>query len=94
METKILNDIIQLISRGGNEAIIAILLVVIAFFIYERRSLIAGYKNGVDELIKSKDSEKQTLIDINNKYHDSIMISVSALHEVKVVLETLKERKG
>lgn len=94
METKIINDLIQLISHGGSEAIIAILVVVIAFFIYERRALINGYKRGIDELIKSKDSEKQTLIDINNKYHDSIMISVSALHEVKIVLETLKERKG
>ena len=93
METKVLNDIVEILSKGGNEAIIAILVVVIAFFIYERRSLINGYKNGINELIKSKDSEKQTLIDVNNKYHDSIMISVAAMHELKIVLETLKGRK-
>lgn len=94
METKTLNEIVQLLSTGGTEAIIGILVIVIAFFIYERRSLITAYKNTIDDLIKSKDAEKQTLIDYGNKYHDSIMISVAAMHELKIVLETLKERKG
>lgn len=94
MEQTTLNDIVQLLSTGGTEAIIGILVLVIAFFIYERKSLKDNYKTSIDDLIKSKDSEKQTLIDINNKYHDSIMISVAAMHELKIVLETLKERKG
>lgn len=91
MDFEIVEKIFEYISSGGTNAVIFILVGVIAFLFYDRRSLITVIKDTNSALIESKENENKTIREILEKNHQISLTTVQALDEIKIVLTTLKD---
>lgn len=91
MDFEIVEKIFEYISSGGTNAIIFILLGIIAFLFYDRRSLVTAIKDTNAALIESKENENKIVREILEKNHQFSMSVVQALNEIKIVLTTLKD---
>lgn len=80
------------ILAGGPEAIIALLLAIIAYLLYDRRNLtksiaeLSGFAN------VAKEEEKRVILSIVDRYHGGNLAMVQAMNEIKIVLASLQER--
>lgn len=91
MDFEIVEKIFEYISSGGTNAIIFLLVGIIAFLFYDRRSLITVIKDTNSALIESKENENKTIREILEKNHQISLTTVQALDEIKIVLTTLKD---
>lgn len=91
MDFEIVEKIFEYISSGGTNAIIFLLVGIIAFLFYDRRSLITVIKDTNTALIESKENENKTIREILEKNHQISLTTVQALDEIKIVLTTLKD---
>lgn len=91
MDFEIVEKIFEYISSGGTNAVIFILVGIIAFLFYDRRSLITVIKDTNSALIESKENENKTIREILEKNHQISLTTVQALDEIKIVLTTLKD---
>ncbi len=81
----------ETIIAGGATAVIAILLAVIAYFVWERIQLFASIKNYRKMLNENRNQYGSALIDLIDKYHLSNTEIAKALTEIKVVLATINK---
>lgn len=89
--TEILS-IVSKITAGGPEAIVAILVVFIAYLVYERIYLIKQLKEVNTSSMQAKEEEKKVILSIVDRYHGGNLAMVQALNEIKIVLASLQER--
>lgn len=89
MDIKAISEIVDYLATGGSPAIICILVVLIAFLLLDRKTLIKALMTSNDLVIASKDKEVVTIKEINNKYHEDTLITINAINELKIVLSTL-----
>ena len=84
--------ILSHILSGGHEAIITILLGVIAYLLYERKLLVQVAKEANNSSLQSKDDEKAVILSIIDRYHSGNLAMVQAVNEIKIVLASIQER--
>lgn len=78
---KLLQKLAEAILAGGPSAIIAILIGVVGFLIWERRRLM--------KLLEQKDAKIELII---NDYHKGNISLVEALNSLKMVMVEIKSR--
>lgn len=84
------STIIQFIASGGPSAIIAILVGVIAFLVWERKKLVSTVNDTFQLVYDTKDSESKSIKDIIERYHTGNVNLVQALNEIKIVLTSIQ----
>lgn len=89
MEWQTFEKFFEIITSGGTNAIIFILILIIAFLFYERKLLVELLTVANDRVIKSKESEIQAVKESSEKQHQMHITFITALNEVKIVLSTL-----
>lgn len=82
--------IIQFIASGGPSAIIAILVGVIVFLVWERKKLVSTVNDTFQLVYDTKDSESKSIKDIIERYHTGNVNLVQALNEIKIVLTSIQ----
>jgi hypothetical protein len=80
------------ILHGGVEAIVTLLLAIIAYLLYERKDLTASIKSSHKEVLEAKEAEKKVILEILDKYHQGNISIAQAMNEIKIVLATLQGR--
>lgn len=85
--------LISLITGDGpTSAVIAVLLLVIGFLVWERIQMSKQLNATIKQTLEAKDSEKQIILDIVEKYHQGNLTMVQAINELKVVLAAIQGR--
>ena len=84
--------LIPFLTEGGTAAVIAILVLVVGFLIYDRVQLLKRLSESLKQTLDAKEAEKQVILDIVEKYHQGNLTMVQAINEIKVVLAAIQGR--
>jgi len=94
MEIGFAEVVLNMLTKGGASAVIALLFAVVIALLFERRHLIKRSEEQQDKLIEAKDKESETIEKIVERYHQGNLDLVHALNEIKIVLSTINKRGG
>lgn len=84
--------LIPFLTEGGTAAVIAILVLVVGFLIYDRVQLLKRLTESLQQTMNAKEAEKQVILEIVEKYHQGNLTMVQAINEIKVVLAAIQGR--
>lgn len=88
----ILKSLIPLITDGGASAVIALLLLVVGFLVWDRIQLLKRLSESLKQTLDAKEAEKQVILEIIEKYHQGNLTMVQAINEIRVVLAAIQGR--
>ena len=93
MEETLITAVIKAILSGGPVAIMAILLAIIIYLIWEKRTLQKSNKEALEKLAETfaekVKEERQDLISIINRYQEGHINLLQAINEIKVLIATI-----
>lgn len=93
MEETLITAVIKAILSGGPVAIMAILLAIIVYLIWEKRTLQKSNKEALEKLAETfaekVKEERQDLISIINRYQEGHINLLQAINEIKVLIATI-----
>lgn len=84
--------LIPFLTEGGTAAVIAVLVLVVGFLIYDRVQLLKRLSESLKQTLDAKEAEKQVILEIVEKYHQGNLTMVQAINEIKVVLAAIQGR--
>lgn len=84
--------LIPFLTEGGTAAVIAVLVLVVGFLIYDRVQLHKRLSESLKQTLDAKEAEKQVILEIVEKYHQGNLTMVQAINEIKVVLAAIQGR--
>lgn len=88
--------IIRMIMDGGVQGIVALLLALVAYLIYDRRNVQKVHaemlKELSDTLSEKFEHDKEQLIKIIDQYHQGQISIVQAMNEIKLLLTNINNR--
>jgi len=88
----VIQSLITLMTDGGAAAVIAVLLLVVGFLVYDRIQLLNRLSESLKQTLDAKEAEKQVILEIIEKYHQGNLTMVQAINEIKVVLAAIQGR--
>lgn len=95
MEESIVVQLIKAILSGGPVAIIALLVAMIAYLVWEKRATQKSNKEALEKMaqafaekVKVKE-ERGDLIDIIDRYQEGHINLLQAINEIKVLIATI-----
>lgn len=88
----ILKVLIPLITEGGASAVIALLMAVVGFLVWDRIQLLKRLSESLKQTLDAKEAEKQVILEIIEKYHQGNLTMVQAINDIKVVLAAIQGR--
>lgn len=88
----ILKSLIPILVDGGSSAVIAVLILVIGFLVWDRVQLLKRLSESLKQTLDAKEAEKQVILEIIEKYHQGNLTMVQAINEIKVVLAAIQGR--
>jgi len=88
----IVKVLIPFLTDGGTAAVIAILILVVGFLVYDRVQLLKRLSESLKQTLDAKEAEKQVILEIVEKYHQGNLTMVQAINEIKVVLAAIQGR--
>lgn len=88
----ILKSLIPILVDGGSAAVIAVLILVIGFLVWDRVQLLKRLSESLKQTLDAKEAEKQVILEIIEKYHQGNLTMVQAINEIKVVLAAIQGR--
>lgn len=93
MEESIVVQLIKAILSGGPVAIIAILVAMIAYLIWEKRATQKSNKEALEKMAQAfaekVKEERGDLIDIIDRYQEGHINLLQAINEIKVLIATI-----
>ena len=93
MEESIVVQLIKAILSGGPVAIIAILVAMIAYLVWEKRATQKSNKEAFEKMAESfaekVKEEREDLIDIIDRYQEGHINLLQAINEIKVLIATI-----
>jgi len=93
MEETLITAVIKAILSGGPVAIMAILIAIIVYLIWEKRTLQKSNKEALEKLAETfaekVKEERQDLISIINRYQEGHINLLQAINEIKVLIATI-----
>lgn len=93
MEETLITSVIKAILTGGPVAIMAILLGIIFYLIWEKRTLQKSNKEALEKLAETFSEkvkeDRQDLISIINRYQEGHINVLQAINEIKVLIATI-----
>lgn len=93
MEEHIIIQLIKAILTGGPIAIIAILMVLIAYLVWEKRAIQKSNKEALEKMAQTFsekiNEERKDLIDIIDRYQEGHINLLQAINEIKVLIATI-----
>jgi hypothetical protein len=88
--------IIKLILEGGAQGIIALLLALVAYLVWDRRNVQKVHAEMIKELSESLlekfEHDKTQLIQIIDQHHRGQINIVQAMNEIKILLANINNR--
>ena len=90
---ELLKVLLDFLAQGGTASVIAILSVIVAVLIWDRKSLVKTLFDTTQKVYDAKDSETKSIKEIVDKYHQGNLDLVQALNEIKMVLITIQNRR-
>lgn len=88
----LIKSLIPLIADGGSSAVIALLLLIVGFLVWDRIQLLKRLSESLKQTLDAKEAEKQVILEIIEKYHRGNLTMVQAINEIKVVLAAIQGR--
>lgn len=88
----IVKTLIPFLVDGGSAAVIAVLVLVIGFLVWDRIQLLKRLSESLKQTLDAKEAEKQVILEIIEKYHQGNLTMVQAINEIKVVLAAIQGR--
>jgi hypothetical protein len=85
MSDSLLEKLVDLVLSGGAGGVVALLLLAVGFLIWERVKM-------VQELKEKTAENRDTLLEIIDKYHDGQLSIIEAINEIKIVLAKIEGR--
>ncbi len=93
MEEHIIIQFIKAILTGGPIAIIAILMVLIGYLVWEKRAIQKSNKEALEKMAQTFsekiNEERKDLIDIIDRYQEGHINLLQAINEIKVLIATI-----
>lgn len=83
--------VLNLIVAGGPTAIIVILVIVVAYLIWEHFKMLKLIEKYQQILNDNRTQYTDSIIEIIDRYHNGNIELIQALNEIKVVLATLQK---
>ncbi len=75
----LMKALIPVLTDGGTAAVIAILLLVVAFLVWDRIQLLKRLSESLKQTLDAKEAEKQVILEIIEKYHLGNLTMVQAI---------------
>lgn len=88
----IFKAIVPLLADGGSVAVIAILIVIVAWLMYDRIQILKELSKSLQQTLDAKEAEKKVILEIVEKYHLGNMSMAQAINEIKLVLTAIQSR--
>jgi len=88
----IIKSLVNLVVNGGVTAIIALLMLCIGYLVWDRRQLTKQLTESIQQTLAAKETEKQVILEIVEKYHQGNLTMVQAINEIRVVLAAIQGR--
>jgi hypothetical protein len=85
MTESLIDKLVTAVISGGTGGIISLMLLIIAFLIWERVKISKELKERVTE-------NRDTLLEIIDKYHDGQLSVIEAINDIKIVLAKIEGR--
>lgn len=85
-----ISKLIDYMATGGAVSIIAILVVLLAFLLWDRYHMVKALDDTTKKVYDAKDSEIKSIKEIIDTYHKGNIDLIQALTEIKIVLVTLQ----
>lgn len=85
MNEGLIDKLVTGVITGGSGAMISLLILIIGFLIWERVKMVQELKERVTE-------NRDTLLEIIDKYHDGQLSIIDAINEIKIVLAKIEGR--
>lgn len=93
MEESIIVQLIKAILTGGPVAIIALLIAMIAYLVWEKRATQKSNKEALEKMAEAfaekVKEEREDLIDIIDRYQEGHINLLQAINEIKVLIATI-----
>lgn len=91
--TQLATAVLEYLSQGGATAVIALLFIVSAYLVWDRRNLMKVISDTTQKVYDAKDSETKSIKEIVDRYHKGSLDLVQALNEIKIVLTTIQNSR-
>lgn len=93
MEESIVIQLIKAILSGGPIAIIALLMSMIGYLVWEKRATTKSNKEALEKMAQAfaekVKEEREDLIDIIDRYQEGHINLLQAINEIKVLIATI-----
>lgn len=93
MDFSIVGQLLKLIITGGPAAIISLLMLIVAYLLWEKRSVQKNNKETLEKMAnifaEKVKEERQDLISIIDRYQEGQINLLQAINEIKVLIATI-----
>jgi hypothetical protein len=88
----IIKVFVEYLAAGGQTSVIAILGVVLGYFVWDRKELVKLVSDTTQKVYDAKDAEKKVILEIVDKYYQGNTSVSQALAEIKMVLQIIQSK--